>query len=305
MAIIQHILTKKKVYLHHQHTFGRSSDNTTKVNLPDVSYKHADIYWHNHHWYLKDHSRNGTLVNKQRVHNRAIKLDKHSNIKFGKELAAEWHIVDLEAPQSYLKSFDSSEYIVLNQRSYALPNETAPEVFFLLADGRWTCKAGGSIFQPNDLYTFELNNQRWVFLSNQPAYETIDYGHIRQQAWVILKPSLNQERVHAKILIKEIEIDLGERAYNQLLLMLARQKLTDIATGIAPEEQGWIWVEQLIEQLSKEELRDVDQYNLNIRIYRLKQQLLKLPPYGSQFINLIERRKGEIRLNHGQVKIVE
>lgn len=62
-------------------------------------------------------------------------------------------------------------------------------------------------------------------------------------------------------------------------------------------------VETLVNKLSKEELKEIDQYNLNTRIRRIRKGLLALQPYGNQFVNIIERKRGAVRFNHTKIHI--
>lgn len=303
MATIINTSTKEKVYLQFQHTFGRGADNSTKINIPDVSNKHATIFWQAKHWNIKDHSRNGTIINRNFIHNQAIRLNQDDLIKFGKDSSAEWKIEDLSPPLSYLKSLMSDKLIILKEVYYALPDKRNPEIEFLRGNNQWTLRKNGKALHLEDLQTFELGNERWVFVKNNLSDETVDYGRIKNDALFAFRLSANQEQVRVKIIVEALEMDLGERSYNLMLLILARKRQEDIQAGYSPKNQGWMWVEHLTEQLSKEELREIDQYNLNVRIYRLKQQLLKLQPYGSQFVNIIERRRGEVRFNHENIEI--
>ena len=305
MATIINLLTKNPIYLHIQHTLGRGSDNATKINVPDVSSRHATIFWQENQWFVKDHSLNGTLVNKKFTHQKTVKLSQGSIIKFGRDFSSEYKVSNLAAPKSYLVSLTSSQQFILEKEYYALPNEKRPVVELLLADGVWQLKKDSKSHFLEDRQTFEVAGQRWMFVRNKSTEDTIDYGKLKNQALFIFTMSTDQERVRVQIEMGENLMDLGERTYNHMLLILARKRLEDSKIEYPPKDQGWMMMEQLTAMLSKEELREVDQYHINVRIHRIKEQLLKLQPYGSQFVNVIERRKGEIRFNHEKIKINE
>lgn len=303
MATIVNLLTKAPIYLHIQHTLGRGSENATKINIPDVSSRHATIFWQENQWFLRDHSRNGTIVNKNFTHNKTIKLAKNNVIKFGRDFSSEYKVMDLTPPKSYLLSLTNSQQFILNKSYYALPNGETPEVTLSLIDNIWQLEKAEETYVLEDRQIFEVTGQRWMFVRNELGDDTVDYGQIKSQAWFVFTLSTDQERVRVQIAMGENSMDLGERAFNHMLLMLARKRLEDIQAGYPLKDQGWMMMEQLTAMLSKEELKEVDQYHVNVRIHRIKEQLLKLQPYGSQFISIIERRKGEIRFNHEKIKI--
>ncbi|OJJ22133.1 hypothetical protein BKI52_08840 [marine bacterium AO1-C] len=303
MATIINLLTKASIYLHIQHTLGRGSDNTTKINIPDVSSRHATIFWQDNQWFLKDHSLNGTLVNKKFTHQKTVKLSQGSVIKFGRDFSSEYKVTDLKPPKSYLVSLNSSQQFILEKDYYALPDKKNPTISLTLVDNIWQLEKNGETYLLDDRQTFEVAQQRWMFVKNDLTEDTIDYGKLRNKAWFLFTVSTDQERVRVQIEMGENSMDLGVRAYNPMLLTLARKRLEDIEARYPPKDQGWMMMEQLTAMLSKEELKEVDQYHVNVRIHRIKEQLLKLQPYGSQFVSIIERRKGEIRFNHDKIKI--
>ena len=213
--------------------------------------------------------------------------------------------MDLAPPKSYLTSLTNSQQFILEQSYYALPNGDNPEVMLSLIDNTWQLEKAEETYMLEDRQVFEVIRQRWMFVKNELGDETVDYGQIKSQAWFVFTLSTDQERVRVQIKTGENSMDLGERAFNQMLLMLARKRLVDMQAGYPLKDQGWMMMEQLTTMLSKEELKEIDQYHVNVRIHRIKEQLIKLQPYGSQFISIIERRKGEIRFNHERIKINE
>ncbi|MES2153366.1 MAG: hypothetical protein V4508_26595 [Pseudomonadota bacterium] len=103
--------------------------------------------------------------------------------------------------------------------------------------------------------------------------------------------SLNEEHAYLKLALdgKE-EIDLGERAHHYSLLTLARRRLNDAAHGLDPSSQGWVETLQLSRMLG------LDPACLNIQIFRARRQIAHALPPGAQLPDIIERRRGEVRL---------
>lgn len=304
MATIENILNKEKVYLHYQHTFGRGTGNTTQIKSKDVSTDHAKIYWQENQWYLKDRSRNGTVIKNRFVQNNQIKLSKGDTIRFGKDRATEWLVTELDQPRSYLKSLSVKNQIIPLQSHYVFPNEKNPDIEFYYTNRRWKAEKAGETFELHHRQTFEYKGRKWMFVENELEDTTVDNQHIKEHAHFIFTLSADQERINIQIVSENMKMNLGNRTYNHILLLLAQQCQKDIGNGLQHKDQGWMTVEELTQKLSREEMRQVDQYNLNTRIRRLRQDLLKLPPYGSQFVSVLERRKGQIRFNHPLIEIL-
>lgn len=304
MAIIENVLTKKTIYLNSQHIFGRSPHSSTQLEARDVSKSHATLYWQGGLWHIKDHSRNGTVINGSFLHNSVARLSKGQVVQFGKENSTQWKVVDVAPPLNYLVPLNGKNDIIPLESYYTLPNEENPEIsFFCTPDRQWKAERAGETIELEHNQVFEYNSESWRFVRNELVDETVDYGRIKEHAWFEFALSADQEQINIKIVVNELAMDLGERSYNYMLLALARKRLEHMEAGYDANEQGWITIDSLTHELSKEELKEVDQYNLNLRIHRLRKGLQKLKPHGSQFVNVIERRKGEIRFAHPKIKI--
>ncbi|OJJ15049.1 hypothetical protein BKI52_39985 [marine bacterium AO1-C] len=303
MATIMNHSTQEQVYLHYLHTFGRGKTNNTQIKIADVSTDHAKIYWQDQQWFITDRSRNGTLVNNRFLNNATRTLTQGDIIKFGQEQATEWQVIDLSPPLNYLQSLYSGKKLVLANTYYALPNEESPTLELLQTDAGWALENEGNTYLLTDKQTLNLQGEKWVFIENEQAEDTIDYQEIKNKADFRFTLSADQEKVNVKIRVGDCEMDLGNKTYNQVLFILAQQRQKDIQAGMPLKDQGWMRVDQLTNKLSKEEFREIDQYNLNTRIRRIRQDLLRLPPYGKQFVGIIERNRGGLRFNHAKIYI--
>ncbi len=303
MATIMNRSTKEQVYLHYLHTFGRGKTNNTQIQAADVSTDHAKIYWQDQQWFITDRSRNGTLVNDRFMNNSTRSLSQGDTIKFGRANATEWQVINLAPPSHYLQSLHSGQKLILTNTYYALPNEATPALELLYTDTGWVLEQAGNTYALADKQTFDLQREKWVFIENERAEDTIDYQEIKNKAGFRFTLSADREKINVKILVGEQVMDLGNKTYNQVLFILAQQRQQDIQAGLQLKDQGWMRVEHLTQILSKEEFREIDQYNLNTRISRIRQDLIKLPPYGKQFVGIIERKRGNLRLNHAKITI--
>lgn len=303
MATIINQTTQEQVYLHYLHTFGRGKTNNTCIKEADVSIDHAKIYWQDQQWFITDRSRNGSLINHQFMNNETRPLAKGDIVRFGKGSSSEWQVVDVDRPLSYLQSLQSGNKLLLDNTYYALPNDANPSIELLYTEAGWTVESEDNTRLIADKQVFDIAAERWMFVENERTEDTIDYNEIKKQAGFRFTLSADQEKINIKILVGERLMDLGNKTYNLVLFILAQQRQKDIKAGVPPKDQGWMQVERLINILSKEELREVDQYNLNTRIRRIRQDLLKLPPYGKQFVGIIERKRGDLRFNHTRIDI--
>ncbi len=307
MAQIENIETKEIVILNSHHLFGRNVYAcNTFINNQDVSRSHATIYWSNGHWFIQDHSRNGTLVNKEFIRKSVVKLDINTQLQFGSVHSTIWKILDIKPPSSYLKSLTSRNRMLELETCHALPNDKKPEIFFYKSENKsWMAETREKTFDLTKGSRFVFNNEEWEFIENQAFQETLDYGHTIQNAYFKFCVSCDEEDIRI-ILITNVETyNLGRRSYSYLLLTLARKRLMDLKEGLAPENQGWISVEELEKDVSKELGHEIDAYYLNLQIYRLRKQLMELEPFGHLLVNVIERRLGELRFAFPQFEIVK
>lgn len=274
MATIMNYATKEQIYLHYLHTFGRSKASTTEIKVADVSGDHAKIYWQDKQWLITDRSRNGTVINNKLVNNTTKVLAKGDILNFGRTPVTQWHVINLTPPLSYLRSLHTGKQLILAETYYALPNEQAPVIELLRTQQGWAFEKESDTFFLTDKQTFDCQGERWAFVENELIDQTIDYGEIKNKASFVFTLSSDQEKVSLKILVGEIVMDLGTHTYHHVLLVLAQQRQQDMKAGYTSNNQGWMSVESLMSKLSKEELKEIDQYNLNTRIRRIRKGLL-------------------------------
>jgi hypothetical protein len=175
--------------------------------------------------------------------------------------------------------------------------------FYRSANLKWEMDDGLSTHELLHGHQYTFNDMKWVFIENEPIEDTYDHQQLFSKAKFHCYLSPDEESVEVKIIINELELSLGEKVYNYLLLLLARRRLEDKSKGFKSEEQGWAFVNQLLQELSRELLQDIDVYYFNVMIHRFRSHLKSIKPYGHLFANIIERQRGKVRLHHPNIKI--
>ena len=306
MAIIKNKSTGEIVYLNTQHTFGRNRNvANTYIAEKDISQSHALVSWRGSNWYLQDHSRNGTIVNGEYINNTAVKLSKGHKIQFGEHESTQWDIINVDPPSSYLRSVKDPNKVIELTSGHAFPNEEKPEILIYPEDAIWKLEKKGTIIDLIQNSRYIIDDEEYIFIENQVLEDTMDNGYVVNNAYFQFILSSDEEHINIKIITQNLELDLGERVHNYILLALARKRLEDVQMGAVIGDQGWMSIEDLLEDMSKEFGKELDPYYLNLKIYRIRKLLLETKPYGYLFSNIIERRYGEIRFAHQFFQILK
>ncbi len=307
MSVIKNTDSDEMVVLRATLTVGRSVSSLLQIAENDISKNHATLSWEHDHWQIKDHSRNGTLVNGRLLHHSTGKLSGDDVIQFGANNTTRWKLMNEEGPLSYLRAHtDEFKIIRLEGTHLMYPNEESPEVsFFKSVRLEWVMDDNENTRPLRHNRQYEFGGEAWTYYDNEPLQDTIDISNQVETASIDCYLSSDEESVQIKIVMNDLEMNLGEKVYNFLLLLLARQRLEDMEAGFAESEQGWLFVEPLLESLSKELFREVDIYYFNVMIHRFRDHVRKLKPFGHLFANVIERKRGKIRLNYSTIRIIK
>lgn len=307
MARIENTATGETLYLHAYHLFGRNGAIcNTHLAEDDVSRSHATIYWSQDGWFLQDHSRNGTVVDGKCIRKTAVRLKRGARIRFGGTASASWKLLDNGAPANYLRSLTRKNHILVLDTCHALPNELQPEIILYRAEHRsWVAETGGTRIPLLNGVHIDAGGERWEFVENDLSFDTIDYGSVLRNLCFKFCISADEEDIQLKLVANEQEFNLGRRSYNYLLLSLGRKRLVDMNLGYSSEDQGWLSLEKLGKDVSLELGHEVDEYYLNLQIFRLRRHLMEMKPFGHLFSNVIERRTGELRFAFPQLKVVK
>jgi len=280
-------------YLRDYHTFGRRQGYTdTSLVHPYVSKYHAVIEWREPNWLLKDISKNGLKLN-----NKIIPAQKHTVLKVGDTIdfagvgEVTLTIKDLAAPKPMLVNVESPLETIDISQSLLLPNEDEPELALYLCPDRerWYVERveQGSEEGPYDSGDIvELCNSKWKFLLIAEDDVTTEFDP-RQSSLddVVFRFDLSQDEESTNLTLIEngLEIDLGERSHNYLLVHLLRHR------SLQADDAGWLDGHLLLKELGLEET------HMNIQIFRARKQISAALPSLSGHSKLIERRRGTLR----------
>lgn len=144
-----------------------------------------------------------------------------------------------------------------------------------------------------------LHGGNWKYVSNESP-------HAFSALKLVFEVSPDYEYVSVELLGAAERIQISAQVMNYPLYLLAKKMREDMKEGIySDNEKGWVYIRSLLDTLRKELCNPaIDQYYLNVQIYRLRKTFEKTP-YRKVLNGLIERRYGQIRFNHQNFIIKE
>lgn len=305
MAILRNRATQRKIPLRTHHVFGRGHSTDTLLENPDASQLHASIFWTGTAWELRDHSRNGTVLDGVlQYNNSGLSLHVGSVIEFGRDHASTWVVEDLGAPSNLLWPVDHSSHPIPLTRSNLLPQGQDAEVsIHCNVQGQWIYTTPHGSWVLEDGNEVQFSDQNWCFIQMADVASTMDavvgihtLGNSRPT--MHFHVSLDEEHVHLQMVDADQRVDLGERSHHYALLILARLRLKDAQLQTDSNGHGWIELERLAKMLG------LDPGHLNIQIFRMRKQLALALPQGAHVPDLIERRRGSLRFGNVRFFII-
>lgn len=306
MGTLKNHQTGEIVILHAHHQFGRGLQNQTRLTESCISRSHSIIRWEESEWQILDCSKNGTILDGRYFYHATKKLGLGSKIQFGKEGYSVWEMMDDSQPASYLKSTSNPNIILDLEKQSVLPNPEDPRIcFFKTGLNNWHADTKEETIDLLHGNTYTFLNEEWLFVENECLESTADHINLINQSYFLFAISPDEEDVNVKIVVNDLELELGKCVYNHILFKLAQQRVNDESNGCETHQAGWVSMEEMTVYLSKELLKEIDHYYLNIQIYRLRNKVMELKPYGYLFSKIIERRKGELRFNHPHVRFTK
>ena len=305
VAILSNRATQRKIYLRTHHVFGRGHAADTLLENPDASQVHASISWIAGAWQLRDHSRNGSVLDGVALHHSVgFDLTVGSVIEFGRDRGAIWLVEDLSAPANLLWPRGHNAAPIALASSNLLPRGQAPELAIDCNEiGQWICTGPHHSCVLEDGDEVRFAGKRWCFVMATEVVSTMQEigGELMLQErprTLSFTVSLDEEHVWLAIGDAQQQLDLGERSHHYTLLTLARLRLADAKRQLDIRAQGWVELERLAKMLG------IDPSHLNIQIFRLRKQLALALPCGSRLPELVERRRGSLRFGNMRFSIV-
>lgn len=310
MGVLKHQATRARRTLAARVVVGRAPGCLLRLGDPGVSAEHASIFWTGDRWEARDlGSSNGTFVDGRLAQpGERMPLQEGTELSFGGE-AERWVLEDALPPVASARCLDTGEVRVAQDGLLALPSADAPEIaIFENESGRWLVETGTAARSGVDQEELSTGDARWI-LSIPPLapggvvpttrrFRTVP----RVLGAMILrfKVSHDGDHVQLSLVLGADEIAIGARAYNELLLTLARARRDARNERVLPEEdQGWMHADDLCDML------DCSPENVNVDIHRARQQLAEVGVINAGAI--VERRPltRQIRLGTDRVEIID
>lgn len=296
MAVLLDTSTGMRHVLKPYHVFGRSVRHADCVlPTPDVSLIHAYVRWDAPRWVLVDESRNGTFVNGQRLQkDRPVLLEQDDEIRFGNADTAAWRVLELAAPADVLLPLSLGQHTIVLQPFQNLPDDAVPAACIYRApSGQWVeeTKDGMTLLNHGD--TVYIGGHAWRLVCAEERLNTLVPSN--QLACMRFECSENDDHVRLVLTRGRATMDLGVQTHHELLRLLALQRLADIQKGLDVPAQGWMAIDTLVSLLG------MDKAHLHVLIFRMRKQLEEAVSQGLIQHDVIERRKGGLRL--GQVAV--
>jgi hypothetical protein len=307
MASLRHVSTGKTHLLEPHHVVGRGLTCNLRLTPVYVSAQHAELRWVQHRWELRDlASRNGTFLNGERLKaGEEYAAGKGARVAFG-SLDEQWELVDAFAPPVMAVPVDGGEPVAMEGELLALPSGEDPAVTIYRAEpgpggglGGWLREdSNHSVVPIANLQVFSCGGRSWKFCCTEdtstyrfPFATEVALRHVH----LVFRVSRDEETVHVQMHVGDRSIDLGARAHNYLLVMLARQRLKDREDGHPETACGWIDYEDF-----SHDPRMVPQ-QVSIDVFRLRKQFA-----GAEVIDaagIVERRPMTRQLRIGVEKL--
>lgn len=292
MGMLFNLETGERVLLRAHHVFGRCETRAdTCIVDADVSLMHAVARFRDGAWSLADFSRNGTLIDGEALRpGRWLALRQGQELRFGRGARSAWRVYDVSPPGTSLVPLDPQLPPILLGASQLLPNPESPEIaIFQDASGGWLIDRDGEICTLASGDAVTVCGVPHRLMLSERLDETVEAAEPLASQLVFLV-SADEEHVRVRLTQGPRTIELGERSHHYFLLTLARRRLCDARSGLAPSEQGWLDCDELAGMLR------VSATHLNIQVYRARQQLMSSAPSVARLASIVERRRGSLRL---------
>ncbi len=298
MAVLRNRATGECVVLRAHHLFGRDAQRAdTHLLDPGASLTHAVAQWRDAQWWLTDYSRNGTtLAGRGLAKGQSVVLALGQLLCFGAsgpEPAPCWVVEDLAPPCSTLVPLDAAVSPIALEHNHLLPSAETPELSIYQAQaGQWMLESQGEVRELADGAVLHIGAHAYRLQVAALLDETRILTAPNSPGWPHLsfRLSLDEEHVQLHLTHGAQQVDLGERTHHYCLVTLARQRLVDAQAGQDVAAQGWLGSSELAKMLG------MDVSHLNIQVYRLRNQLMQALPDVAQLANIVERRRGSLRL---------
>jgi hypothetical protein len=268
---------------------GRSHLAHIRLTGRGVSSEHAVIYFDRGSWKVRDlASRNGTFVRGERIPpGEARILEQMDRISIGGEEDRDFCMASVSPPGPAAIGPDG-ELVEASEGALWLPSPEAAELCVVSQRGEWV------VVGPSGERGVELADEvtcggvAWALCLPVIDQADLDEGATTQDnhalvgAYLKFSVSMDEEHVALALVRSAHRTNLGARAFNRALLLLAQRRCSDAASGLVDSEAGWVYSDEL-----QRDLR-LSREALNLQLWRATQCFAKLRLPGGV---LVERRR--------------
>lgn len=167
-------------------------------------------------------------------------------------------------------------------------------------DGTWRVERDGTVEPVVNLAVLSVGEQDWRFYLPVAVGLTVDARspklRLVSELRLRFRVSLDEEHIELIARSGDETFDLGARAFNCVLLALARGRMEDRREGrLAEPAQGWMRKEDVLREAG------VSEALLNLHVYNARQEFARLGV--SDPVEIVDRsRKGKLRLGVTEVE---
>lgn len=285
--------------LGHRTLVGRAAYCAVRLTDEKVSAEHASIYYDKGAWYLRDlASTNGTFIDGLRVElGRKNPLSRGTEIGFGVQSPA-WVFKYDEPPRMRLRRVSDASTLEPLGGLLVLPTEDRPLLTLYQSQEAWIEEREGVTRALTDNSTLDCEDERYVVELPPVGGETAQTGLVRTNGWaafdeLTLGFEVSRDREAISLLVNYGEDCrvVSNRAYHEMLLILAEERLRSLEQGASEMEQGWIHNDELCRRVAG------DMSKINVDVFRARQQLDQLGIIDAH--RIVERRSSTRQLRFG------
>jgi hypothetical protein len=170
-----------------------------------------------------------------------------------------------------------------------LPSEERPLVTVFQGLDGWYEERDGTVRQLSDSAELTVEGEHWTAEIPPPGAEMAQTGLARGGGWATFDDlflrfdvSRDRESIVLQIIAATESRAVTNRAYHELLLVLAEARVESMAAGVPESEQGWLHTDELCRRVAG------DISKVNVDVFRARQQLDQLGVIESH--RIVERR---------------
>lgn len=288
MGLLLHPATADERTLSTRTLVGRSAACALRIDDPSVSGEHATLWFRDGRWWVRDlGSRNGTRVDGEPLApGEERRLAPGSTIAWGASNSP-WILADAGPPRPRARELATGTVTQARGGVLLLPPGDNPELSVVRqADGTWIAEGDLDSRPVNDGDTVVVDDRAWRLML-PIALEPTQLDQL--QVAVHFRVSADEETVEIDLVVGGTLASLPTRSANYLLLLLARQRLTDATEPEA--EQGWVQRALLARQLR------VSPRTINVQLHRLRQAIGEVDDaLAARLLECRGSRTGQIRI---------